>query len=225
MCIKNNFGEIKLSKRKGVLVILSSPSGAGKTSIARALVEGNKNFLFSVSATTRKSRPGEVNGREYHFLTVDEFREKINDGQFLEHAKVFGNLYGTPLEPVMESINNGKDLIFDVDWQGGKQIRSSSLSKFVISIFILPPSIKALQERLMKRAQDSSETVKDRMTKSIGEIMHWKEYDYVIVNNNFEQTLHEVKSIITSEKLRRVRNTQLEKFIETLRHEYKELKS
>lgn len=210
---------------KGVLVILSSPSGAGKTSIARALVEENKNFLFSVSATTRKSRPGEVNGREYHFLTVDEFRERINDGQFLEHAKVFGNLYGTPLEPVMESINDGKDLIFDVDWQGGKQIRSSSLSKFVISIFILPPSIKALQERLMKRAQDSSETVKDRMTKSIGEIMHWKEYDYVIVNNNFEQTLHEVKSIITSEKLRRVRNSQLEDFVETLTHEFKELKS
>ncbi len=211
--------------KKGVLVILSSPSGAGKTSIARALVEENKNCLFSVSATTRKSRPGEVNGREYHFLTVNEFREKINDGQFLEHAKVFGNLYGTPLEPVMESINNGKDLIFDVDWQGGKQIRSSSLSKFVISIFILPPSIKALQERLMKRAQDSSETVKDRMTKSIGEIMHWKEYDYVIVNNNFGQTLHEVKSIIISEKLRRVRNSQMEKFIETLKYEFKELKS
>ena len=210
---------------KGILVILSSPSGAGKTSIARALVEENKNFLFSVSATTRKSRPGEVNGREYHFLTVDEFRERINDGQFLEHAKVFGNLYGTPLEPVMESINDGKDLIFDVDWQGGKQIRSSSLSKFVISIFILPPSIKALRERLMKRAQDSSETVKDRMTKSIGEIMHWKEYDYVIVNNNFEQTLQEVKAIITSEKLRRVRNSQLAEFIETLTYEYKELKS
>ena len=210
---------------KGVLVILSSPSGAGKTSIARALVEENKNFLFSVSATTRKSRPGEKNGREYHFLTVNEFRERINDGQFLEHAKVFGNLYGTPLEPVMESINDGKDLIFDVDWQGGKQIRSSSLSKFVISIFILPPSIKALQERLMKRAQDSSETVKDRMTKSIGEIMHWKEYDYVIVNNDFEQTLNEVKSIITSEKLRRVRNSQLEEFVETLTYEFKELKS
>ena len=216
--------KLSLSK-KGVLVILSSPSGAGKTSIARALVEENASFLFSVSATTRKSRPGEVNGREYHFLTVDEFREKINDGQFLEHAKVFGNLYGTPLEPVMESINSGKDLIFDVDWQGGKQIRSSSLNKFVISIFILPPSIKALQERLMKRAQDSSETVKDRMTKSIGEIMHWKEYDYVIVNNNFEQTLHEVKSIITSEKLRRVRNSQLEELIETLTYEFKELKS
>ena len=210
--------------KKGVLVILSSPSGAGKTSIARALVEENKNFSFSVSATTRKSRPGEVNGREYHFLTVNEFRERIDNGQFLEHAKVFGNLYGTPLEPVMESINNGKDLIFDVDWQGGKQIRSSSLSKFVISIFILPPSIKALQERLMKRAQDSSETVKDRMTKSIGEIMHWKEYDYVIVNNNFEKTLQEVKSIITSEKLRRVRNSQLEDFVETLTYEFKELK-
>ena len=210
---------------KGALVILSSPSGAGKTSIARALVEENKNFLFSVSATTRKSRPGEVNGREYHFLTVNEFRKRIDAGQFLEHAKVFGNLYGTPLQPVLESINNGKDLIFDVDWQGGKQIRNSSLSKFVISIFILPPSIKALQERLMKRAQDSSDTVKDRMRKSIGEIMHWKEYDYVIVNSNFEQTLHEVKSIITSEKLRRVRNSQLEEFVKTLTYEFKELKS
>ena len=210
---------------KGVLVILSSPSGAGKTSIARALVEENKNFLFSVSATTRKSRPGEVNGREYHFLTVNEFRKRINAGQFLEHAKVFGNLYGTPLQPVLESINNGKDLIFDVDWQGGKQIRSSSLSKFVVSIFILPPSIKALQERLMKRAQDSSDTVKDRMRNSIGEIMHWKEYDYVILNSNFKQTLHEVKSIITSEKLRRVRNSQLEEFIETLTNEFEELKS
>ena len=210
---------------KGALVILSSPSGAGKTSIARALVEENKNFLFSVSATTRKSRPGEVNGREYHFLTVNQFRKRIDAGQFLEHAKVFGNLYGTPLQPVLESINNGKDLIFDVDWQGGKQIRSSSLSKFVVSIFILPPSIKALQERLMKRAQDSSDTVKDRMRKSIGEIMHWKEYDYVIVNSNFEQTLHEVKSIITSEKLRRVRNSQLEEFIETLTNEFEELKS
>ena len=210
---------------KGALVILSSPSGAGKTSIARALVEENKNFLFSVSATTRKSRPGEVNGREYHFLTVNEFEERIDNGQFLEHAKVFGNLYGTPLQPVLESINNGKDLIFDVDWQGGKQIRGSSLSKFVISIFILPPSIKALQERLMKRAQDSSDTVKDRMRKSIGEIMHWKEYDYVIVNSNFEQTLHQVKSIITSEKLRRVRNSQLEEFIETLTNEFEELKS
>ena len=210
---------------KGILVILSSPSGAGKTSIARALVKENKNFSFSVSATTRKSRPGEVNGREYHFLTVNEFEERIDNGQFLEHAKVFGNLYGTPLQPILESINRGKDLIFDVDWQGGKQIRSSSLSKFVISVFILPPSIKALQERLLQRAQDSPDTVKDRMRKSISEIMHWKEYDYVIINRNFEQTLHEVKSIITSEKLRRVRNSQLEEFIETLTNEFKELKS
>ena len=211
--------------QKGILVILSSPSGAGKTSIARALVEGNENFLFSVSATTRKSRPGEVNGREYHFLTVDEFRKKINDGQFLEHAKVFGNLYGTPLQAVRDSIKQGKDLIFDVDWQGGKQIRTSSLSKFVISIFILPPSIKELHERLMKRAQDSSDIVKDRMRKSIDEIMHWKEYDYVIVNRDFNKTLNEVKSIIVSEKLRRVRNNKLEKFVGTLTDEFEGLKS
>ena len=211
--------------KKGVLVILSSPSGAGKTSIARALVEGNENFLFSVSATTRKSRPGEVNGREYYFLTVDRFRQKIDDGQFLEHAKVFGNLYGTPLKAVKDSIIQGKNLIFDVDWQGGKQIRSSTLSKFVISIFILPPSIKELHERLMNRAQDSSETVKDRMRKSIDEIMHWKEYDYVIVNRDFDKTLKEVESIIISEKLRRVRNNELEKFVETLTNEFKDLKS
>ena len=210
---------------KGILVILSSPSGAGKTSIARALVEGNENFLFSVSATTRKSRPGELNGREYHFLTVDEFRKKINDGQFLEHAKVFGNLYGTPLQAVRDSISQGKDLIFDVDWQGGKQIRTSLLSKFVISIFILPPSIKELHERLMKRAQDSSDIVKDRMRKSIDEIMHWKEYDYVIVNRDFDKTLNDVKSIIVSETLKRVRNNNLEKFVETLTDEFEGLKS
>ena len=208
---------------KGALVILSSPSGAGKTSIARALVEENKNFLFSVSATTRKSRPGEVNGREYHFLTVNEFEERIEHDQFLEHAKVFGNLYGTPLQPVMESINHGKDLIFDVDWQGGKQIRSSSLSKFVISIFILPPSIKELHKRLMNRAQDSSETVKDRMKKSIDEIMHWREYDYIIVNRDFDKTLREVESIIISEKLRRGRNNELEKLVETLTNEFEDL--
>ena len=211
--------------KKGILVILSSPSGAGKTSIARALVKGNENFLFSVSATTRKSRPGEVNGREYDFLTVDQFRQKIKEGQFLEHAKVFGNLYGTPLQAVRDSISQGKSVVFDVDWQGGKQIRSSSLSKFVISIFILPPSIKELHDRLMNRAQDSSETVKDRMKKSIDEIMHWKEYDYVIVNRDFDKTLREVESIITSEKLRRVRNNELEQFVKTLTNEFKDLNS
>ncbi len=211
--------------KKGILVILSSPSGAGKTSIARALVKGNENFLFSVSATTRKSRPGEVNGREYDFLTVDQFRQKIKEGQFLEHAKVFGNLYGTPLQAVRDSISQGKSVVFDVDWQGGKQIRSSSLRKFVISIFILPPSIKELHDRLMNRAQDSSETVKDRMKKSIDEIMHWKEYDYVIVNRDFDRTLREVESIITSEKLRRVRNNELEQFVTTLTNEFKDLNS
>ena len=211
--------------KKGILVILSSPSGAGKTSIARALVKGNENFLFSVSATTRKSRPREVNGREYDFLTVDQFRQKIKEGQFLEHAKVFGNLYGTPLQAVRDSISQGKSVVFDVDWQGGKQIRSSSLSKFVISIFILPPSIKELHDRLMNRAQDSSETVKDRMKKSIDEIMHWKEYDYVIVNRDFDKTLREVESIITSEKLRRVRNNELEQFVTTLTNEFKDLNS
>ena len=211
--------------KKGILVILSSPSGAGKTSIARALVKGNENFLFSVSATTRKSRPGEVNGREYDFLTIDQFRQKIKEGQFLEHAKVFGNLYGTPLQAVRDSISQGKSVVFDVDWQGGKQIRSSSLSEFVISIFILPPSIKELHDRLMNRAQDSSETVKDRMKKSIDEIMHWKEYDYVIVNRDFDKTLREVDSIITSEKLRRVRNNELEQFVKTLTNEFKDLNS
>ena len=211
--------------KKGILVILSSPSGAGKTSIARALVKGNENFLFSVSATTRKSRPGEVNGREYDFLTVDQFRQKIKEGQFLEHAKVFGNLYGTPLQAVRDSISQGKSVVFDVDWQGGKQIRSSSLSEFVISIFILPPSIKELHDRLMNRAQDSSETVKDRMKKSIDEIMHWKEYDYVIVNRDFDKTLREVETIITSEKLRRVRNNELEQFVTTLTNEFKDLNS
>ena len=211
--------------KKGILVILSSPSGAGKTSIARALVKRNENFFFSVSATTRKSRPGEENGREYDFLTVHQFRQKIKEGQFLEHAKVFGNLYGTPLQTVRDSINQGKSVVFDVDWQGGKQIRSSSLSEFVISIFILPPSIKELHDRLMSRAQDSSETVKDRMKKSIDEILHWKEYDYVIVNRDFDKALREVESILISEKLRRVRNNELEQFVKTLTNEFKDLNS
>ena len=211
----------KLSlSEKGVLVILSSPSGAGKTSIARALVEENKNFLFSVSATTRKSRPGEVNGREYHFLTVDEFRERINDGQFLEHAKVFGNLYGTPLQPVMESIDNGKDLIFDVDWQGSQQIKNSNLGKYVLSIFILPPSIEELESRLKLRNQDSDDVISSRMAKSVEEISHWPEYDYVVVNDDIDQTEEKLKIIITAERLRLSQQPGIVEFVRGLNGEF-----
>ena len=211
----------KLSlSEKGVLVILSSPSGAGKTSIARALVEENKNFLFSVSATTRKSRPGEVNGREYHFFTVDEFRERINDGQFLEHAKVFGNLYGTPLEPVMESINDGKDLIFDVDWQGGDQIRLSDFSENVVSIFILPPSISELENRLLGRRQDSKKIVSNRMAEAKSGIEHWKEYDYVLVNNDIDETEEKLKTIINAERLRLSQQPGIVEFIRSLNNEF-----
>ena len=216
-----------MDKNLNNIFVISSPSGGGKSSLIEALLldERAEKIKLSVSFTTREIRSSEKNQKDYIFIKEDEFTKKINDGDFIEYAKVFGNLYGTPLKAARESRSQGKSVVFDVDWQGGKQIRSSSLSKFVISIFILPPSIKELHERLMNRAQDSSETVKDRMKKSIDEIMHWKEYDYVIVNNDFEQTLNEVKSIITSEKLRRVRNSQLEEFIETLTNEFEELKS
>ena len=209
---------------KGILIILSSPSGAGKTSIARALVNDNKNLSFSVSATTRKPRPGERDGREYHFVSNETFEMKKKRNEFLEWAEVFGNLYVTPISPINDLIEEGKDLIFDVDWQGGKQIRESVLKDSTISIFILPPSIKELRRRLLERAQDSRDTVKARMEKSISEIMHWDEYDYVLINRSFEETLKTIKSIISVEKTRLFRNAGVKDFVGTLNNEFLEIK-
>ena len=209
---------------KGILIILSSPSGAGKTSLARALVNDNENLSFSVSATTRKPRPGEKNGREYHFVSSETFEMNKKHNEFLEWAEVFGNLYGTPIAPINDLLEEGKDLIFDVDWQGGKQIRESVLKDATVSIFILPPSIKELRRRLLERAQDSKNTVKARMEKSISEIMHWNEYNYVLINRSFEETLKTIKSIISVEKTRLYRNTGVNDFITSLNNEFLEIK-
>ncbi len=209
---------------KGILIILSSPSGAGKTSLARALVNDNENLSFSVSATTRKPRPGEKNGREYHFVSSETFEIKKKHNEFLEWAEVFGNLYGTPIAPINDLLEEGKDLIFDVDWQGGKQIRESVLKEAAVSIFILPPSIKELRRRLLERAQDSRDTVKARMEKSISEIMHWNEYNYVLINRSFEETLKTIKSIISVEKTRLFRNTGVNDFVTSLNNEFLEIK-
>ncbi len=211
-------------ERKGILIILSSPSGAGKTSLARVLVKDDKNLSFSVSATTRKPRPGEKDGREYHFVSNETFEMKKKNNEFLEWAEVFGNLYGTPIASINNLLEEGKDLIFDVDWQGGKQIRESALKDSAVSIFILPPSIKELRRRLLERAQDSSDTVKARMEKSMSEIMHWKEYNYVLINRSFEETLETIKSIIFVEKNRLFRNTGVKDFVASLNNEFLEIK-
>ncbi len=211
-------------ERKGILIILSSPSGAGKTSLARALVNDNKNLSFSVSATTRKPRPGEKDGREYYFVSNETFEMKKKQNEFLEWAEVFGNLYGTPIAPINDLLKSGKDLIFDVDWQGGKQIRESVLRESAVSIFILPPSIRELRRRLLERNQDSSDTVESRMEKSINEILHWNEYNYVLINKSFEETLKKIKSIISVEKTRLFRNSGLKDFVSSLNNEFLEIR-
>ena len=211
-------------RRKGILIILSSPSGAGKTSLARALVNEDEDLSFSISATTRTPRPGEVDGREYHFVSSKVFEEMKERGEFLEWAEVFGNLYATPISPVNNLLEIGKDLIFDVDWQGGEQIKASTLKDSVVSIFILPPSINELQRRLLERAQDTKDIVKARMEKSMSEILHWNEYDYVLVNKKFEDTLSEIKSIISVEKSRLFRTRGLKEFVTSLNKEFLEIK-
>ena len=211
-------------RRKGILIILSSPSGAGKTSLARALVNEDEDLSFSISATTRTPRPGEVDGREYHFVSSKVFEEMKERGEFLEWAEVFGNLYATPISPVNNLLEIGKDLIFDVDWQGGKQIKASTLKDSVVSIFILPPSINELQRRLVERAQDTKDIVKARMEKSMSEILHWNEYDYVLINKKFEDTLREIKSIISVERSRLFRTRGLKEFVTSLNKEFLEIK-
>ena len=211
-------------RRRGILIILSSPSGAGKTSLARALVNEDEDLSFSISATTRTPRPGEVDGREYHFVSSKVCEEMKERGEFLEWAEVFGNLYATPISPGNNLLEIGKDLIFDVDWQGGKQIKASTLKDSVVSIFILPPSINELQRRLLERAQDTKDIVKARMEKSMSEILHWNEYDYVLINKKFEDTLSEIKSIISVEKSRLFRTRGLKEFVASLNKEFLEIK-
>lgn len=206
--------------RRGLLLILSSPSGAGKSTLARRLMEWDPTLRFSVSATTRAPRPGEEDGREYYFKSRQDFETMVKSGDMLEHAEVFGNFYGSPRAPVERAMLDGRDTLFDIDWQGGQQIRNSALGRDVVSIFVLPPSIAELERRLKSRAQDSDEVIAGRMAKSLAEISHWAEYDYVIVNHDIDAAFAELTTILTAERLRRDRQPGLADFIRTLNREF-----
>lgn len=206
--------------RRGLLIILSSPSGAGKSTLARRLTEWDASLRFSVSATTRAPRSGEVDGREYYFRSRTEFERMITAGEMLEHAEVFGNLYGSPKGPVEAAMLEGRDTLFDIDWQGGQQVRNSSLGNDVVSIFVLPPSIAELDRRLNTRGQDSADVIAGRMRQSRDEISHWAEYDYVLVNKDLDQTDAALRQIISAERLRRDRQPGLSDFVRGLNQEF-----
>ena len=208
--------------RRGLLIILSSPSGAGKSTLAGRLRDWDPTLKFSVSATTRTPRPGEEYGREYYFHTREEFQKMVADDDMLEHAEVFGNFYGSPKGPVEQAINAGHDVLFDIDWQGGQQVRASSLGKHVLSIFILPPSIPELERRLYARAQDSKEVIDGRMSKSRDEISHWPEYDYVLVNEDLDETDKRLKTIVAAERLRLSQQPDLVNVVRKLNAEFEE---
>ena len=216
---------MKFFKSSGLLVIISSPSGAGKSSLARELVDSDPNISFSISFTTREKRRGELDGKDYFFVDISTFKNLSEKGEMLEYAKVFGNYYGTPKAPIELGRMEGKDFVFDVDWQGGDQIRSSDFSENVVSIFILPPSISELENRLLGRRQDSKKIVSNRMAEAKSEIEHWKEYDYVLVNNEFHKTLDEIRSIVKASRLSLCRNSSLESFVSSLNCEFEERKN
>lgn len=199
-------------QKKGLMLVLSSPSGAGKTTLAKALLSREKKMRLSVSATTRAPRPGEKEGKDYFFLKREDFFKKIKNGEFLEYAEVFGHLYGTLKKEVEKNLEKGIDQLFDIDWQGTQQL-SQQAGSDIVRIFILPPSRKILEERLKKRAQDSPDEVQYRMSKAASEISHWAEYDYIIVNDDLEESLEAIQSIVISERLKRSRYIDLKDFI------------
>ena len=202
--------------RRGLMFVLSSPSGAGKSTLARKLLEADENMSLSVSATTRPPRPSEVDGREYKFLGKAAFEDMADKGEFLEHAMVFGNHYGTPRAPVEAMLIQGRDVLFDVDWQGARALRAAEPMD-VVGIFILPPSMAELERRLRARNEDSEETIAKRMARSLDEISHWEEYDYVLVNTLLEQTLGQIRQILAAERLKRARQLWLKLHVERLR--------
>jgi guanylate kinase len=206
--------------RRGLLLILSSPSGAGKSTLARKLMAWDPTMRFSVSATTRPPRPGETEGREYHFRDRDAFLAMVGAGEMLEHAEVFGHLYGSPRAPVEQAMADGRDTVFDIDWQGGQQIRNSALGRDCVSVFILPPSIRELEHRLRSRAQDSDAVIAGRMARSRDEISHWAEYDYVLVNRDLDATFAALRGILEAERQRRDRQPWLSDFVRSLNREF-----
>lgn len=212
--------QLELSRR-GLMFILSSPSGAGKTTLSRRLLARyndaprHESIVMSVSVTTRPMRVGETHGKDYFFINEENYKQMVQQGELLEHARVFDHYYGTPTSFVQENIKKGIDVLFDIDWQGTKQLAEKSGGDLV-SIFILPPSMDELERRLRARAQDSDEVVAKRMSKARAEISHWQEYDYVLVNHDLEQTHEKINAILQAERLKRVRQAGLHDFIEKL---------
>lgn len=208
--------EIFEMHRRGLMLVLSSPSGAGKTTISRGLLEREVNLTMSVSATTRPKRPGEVAAEDYHFVDLTEFNLMINRQELLEYAQVFGNYYGTLRAPVEKTLAVGKDVLFDIDWQGTQQLAQNARNDLV-SIFILPPSTAELERRLRSRAQDSDEIVAKRMARAADEMSHWAEYDYVLINRDVDESVDAVCAILAAERLRRERQVELPEFVKALR--------
>ncbi len=203
-------------ERRGLMLVLSSPSGAGKTTISRELLARDGGLMLSVSATTRPIRPGETEGVDYVFVDQARFDDMVRDDAFLEHARVFGHCYGTPRGPVEAALEQGRDVLFDIDWQGAQQVAEKAL-KDLVSVFILPPSTEELERRLHSRAQDPDKVVRERMAKAADEMSHWAEYDYIVVNEDVEASVAAVQSILAAERLRRERRIGLHDFVESLR--------
>ena len=201
--------------RRGLLIVLSSPSGAGKTTISRKLMQADPSITMSVSATTRDPRPGEVDGKDYHFVTDEAFQRLVDEGELAEWAYVFDHRYGSPKEPIKEALKAGRDILFDIDWQGTQQLRSA-FGNDLVSIFILPPSMAELDRRLRARKTDNEEVIEGRMRRAAGEIGHWGEYDYVLINEDVDDCLTEVESIVEAERLRRNRRPYLTDFTRQL---------
>ena len=202
-------------QRRGLLIVLSSPSGAGKSTIARMLLDADEEVTMSISATTRPMRLGETDDVDYHFVDDDGFDAMIDDGEFVEWAPVFGYRYGTPKAPVKQALRQGRDILFDIDWQGTQQLQAA-MGEDLVSIFILPPSMEELERRLRSRGTDSDEVIADRMSRAAGEISHWPEYEYVLVNRDTEQCLAQVRAIVAAERLKRTRRIGLVTFVRDL---------
>ena len=203
--------------RRGLLLILSSPSGAGKSTLARRLMSWDTTLRFSVSATTRAPRPGEKDGREYYFKTREAFEDMVKSGDMLEHAEVFGNFYGSPRAPVERAMLDGRDTLFDIDWQGGQQIRNSGLGRDVVSVFILPPSMSELRSRLTRRAEDAPEVIEKRLVNARREIAEWPNFDYVVVNDDLDAAFADLTAILRAERSRRTRAAEgIGRFVDDL---------
>jgi guanylate kinase len=207
--------EVQGRARRGLMFVLSSPSGAGKSTLSRLLLERDTHVALSISMTTRAPRPGEQDGREYHFVTREAFESAIQRGELLEWASVFDNLYGTPRGPVEAALSAGRDVLFDVDWQGARQLRASA-AQDVVGVFILPPDMAELERRLHTRAQDDEAVIARRMAKAADEITHWDEYDYVLVNRDLLETDARLEEILSVERMKRARQTWLGPFVRTL---------